>query len=110
MSIHKFVQALSTASYGEKDKTWFPRLLRRYASSVEMKGKNVPVTQEAVISFCRSLLLKKVPAWQRLQGVRAIEAYRDLVLRKDSPSLAQIKQRLCDSLVLNVRWAVRTFR
>ena len=75
-----------------------------------MKGKNVPVTQEAVISFCRSLLLKKVPAWQRLQGVRAIEAYRDLVLRKDSPSLAQIKQRLCDSLVLNVRWAVRTFR
>ena len=85
---------LSTASYGEKDKTWFPRLLRRYASSVEMKGKNVPVTQEAVISFCRSLLLKKVPAWQRLQGVRAIEAYRDLVLRKDSPSLAQIKQRL----------------
>ena len=94
MSIQKFVQALSTASYGEKDKTWFPRLISRYASTVEVKGDEVPVTQEAVISFCRSLLRKQIPAWQRLQGVRAIEAYRDLVLHKNSPSLTQIKQRL----------------
>ena len=94
MSILKFVQALSTAKYGKKDKTWFPKLVSRYASTVELNGDEVPVTQEAVISFCRALLRKQVPAWQRLQGVRAIEAYRDLVLKKDSPSLTQIKQRL----------------
>ncbi len=34
------------------------------------------------------------PAWQRLQGVRAVEAYRDLVLNVSEPDLTQMKQIL----------------
>jgi hypothetical protein len=29
------------------------------------------------VEFSRSLLERNVPAWQRLQAVRAVEAYRD---------------------------------
>lgn len=34
------------------------------------------------------------PAWQRLQGVRAVEAYRDLELNVSQPDLTQMKQIL----------------
>jgi len=65
-----------------------------YASSVKMVDGKLPVTPEEVISFLRSLLKTSTPAWQRLQAVRAIEAYRNLVLRTEAPSLEFIRQKL----------------
>jgi hypothetical protein len=47
-----------------------------------------------LIAFSQSLRDNKTPAWQRLQAVRAIEAYRDLVLRTQEPSLQMIRQTL----------------
>lgn len=89
-----FVQKLSTAAYGEKDRTWFPRWIERYASSVSKKNDQLPITIDLVTSFCRSLLKNKTPAWQRLQAVRALEAYRDLVLGQSTPCLQHMRKEL----------------
>ena len=54
----------------------------------------LPVSVALVKAFSRSLLETGTPAWQRLQAVRAIEAYRDLVLQTAVPSLTPIRQKL----------------
>ncbi len=41
-----------------------------------------------------SLRQSGTPAWQRLQAVRAVEAYRDAVLRRGEPSLGEVWQAL----------------
>ena len=95
MSIKSFCGRLYSADLAEKDKKWFPRWLRRYALSVKVpEGSNLPVTEGNVIGFSRSLLQNGVPAWQRLQAVRAVEAYRNLVLQTDIPSLSKIRLKL----------------
>ena len=47
-----------------------------------------------MIRFLQSLRDHGVPAWQRLQAARAVEAYRQHVLKTDQPSLGKIKQTL----------------
>ena len=94
MSVANFCRLLHEARFGKNDKEWFPRWIRRYASSVNAGEGRLPVGQEEVISFLQSLLKSKTPAWQRLQAVRAIEAYRDLVLQTAVPSLTPIRQKL----------------
>ncbi len=94
MSVENFGRLLHEAKLSKNDKEWFPRWIRRYASSVKMVDGKLPVGPEEVIPFLRSLLKTKTPAWQRLQAVRAIEAYRNLVLRTEVPSLEFIRQKL----------------
>ena len=76
MSVERFQIVLKLASLGNDDKVWFERWLRRYAMFVH-QPENLPllVSQERVKQFCRTLLARKVPAWQRLQAVRASEFY-----------------------------------
>jgi len=94
MSVASFCRALHEAKLGKNDREWFPRWIRRYASSVEETGGRLPISEEEVIQFLRSLLKSRTPAWQRLQAVRAIEAYRDLVLQTRIPPLDEIRQTL----------------
>jgi hypothetical protein len=94
MSVEMFGRALHEAKLGKNDKEWFPRCIRRYASSVKLVDGRLPVSREEVIRFLRSLLKSQTPAWQRLQAVRAIEAYRNLVLQTAEPSLQAIRQTL----------------
>jgi integron integrase len=61
---------------------------------VTPENGRLPVSVELVKAFSRSLLDSKTPAWQRLQAVRAVEAYRDLVLGTGEPSLGEIRQAL----------------
>ena len=72
MSVERFQIVLKLASLGNDDKVWFARWLRRYAVFVH-QPENLPllVSQNAVKQFCRTLLAREVPAWQRLQAVRA---------------------------------------
>ncbi len=94
MSVTSFCRMLPEAKVGKNDQEWFPRWIRRYASSVEVVGDRLPISEEQVIQFSRSLLQSRIPAWQRLQAVRAIEAYRDLVLQTKVPPLDEIRQTL----------------
>jgi hypothetical protein len=52
------------------------------------------VTEADVIDFSKALRDTKTPAWQRLEAVRAIEAYRNLVLKTEEPSLQHVRQTL----------------
>lgn len=94
MSVHQFNEKLATAKFGKNDKKWFPSWIRRYAASTTATNNKLPVTFELVVEFSRSLLKNKTPAWQRLQAVRAVEAYRNLILETSSPSLAHIRSVL----------------
>ena len=69
MSVESFCRVLHEAKLGKNDQEWFPRWIRRYASSVEVVGGRLPISQEEVIQFLRSLLQSRTPAWQRLQAV-----------------------------------------
>ena len=94
MSVGKFCQRLHDSKYGKNDRKWFPKWIRRYASNNRLQNGGLPVSEEAVIEFSRSLRDAGTPAWQRLQAVRSVEAYRDLVLQTDEPSFVSIKQIL----------------
>lgn len=94
MGVKRFCALLHEAKYGKNDRMWFPRWIRRYASSVEVVKGDLPVTEAGVIQFSRSLLNSGTPAWQRLQAVRAVEAYRNLVLKTDEPSLGGVRLTL----------------
>ncbi len=56
--------------------------------------ENANLTEADVIDFSKSLRDTKTPAWQRLQAVGAIEAYRNLVLKTEKPSLQHVRQTL----------------
>ena len=94
MSLAAFRSKLHLAQYGEKDQVWFPKWLARYAAGKPLTAGLLPVTESLVIEFSRSLMKSGTPAWQRLQGVRAVEAYRDLVLNASEPDLTAMKQIL----------------
>jgi len=94
MNVKKFSWLLNEARLGKNDRRWFPRWLRRYAATVPMVGGELPVTGADVIKFSQSLRDNGTPAWQRLQAVRAVEAYRNLVLKTEEPSLADMRQTL----------------
>ncbi len=94
MSVGQFQRRLHGAKYAGNDLKYFPLWVRRYAQSVTAENGRLPVSVDLVKGFSRSLLQSGTPAWQRLQAVRAVEAYRDLVLRTGEPSLGEIRQTL----------------
>ncbi len=97
MSTQLFCQLLGNAKYGQNERKWFPKWIRRYQSaSQKAVGDDVDllVTRELVVRFCQSLVKSGTPAWQRLQAVRAVIAYRDLVLKTTQPCLEEIRRTL----------------
>ena len=94
MSVRKFCRLLNEVKLGRKDKEWFPRWIRRYESTVDSVHGRLSVTEAEVIRFLQSLRDNGTPAWQRLQAVRAVEMYRNLVLKTEQPPLEQIRTTL----------------
>lgn len=94
MTIQKFCWLLSDAKVGKNDKKWCPKWLRRYVATLASGDGELTVTEEQVIVFSRGLRDNGLPAWQRLQAVRAVQAYRDLVLKTPEPSLRHMVETL----------------
>ncbi len=94
MSAMEFQTRLHGAKYPPNDLKYFPLWIRRYAQSVTEEEGRLAVSVESVKAFSRSLRDAGIPAWQRLQAVRAVEAYRDLVLGTGEPSLGEVRQVL----------------
>ena len=95
MSIERFQVVLKLANIEESDRVWFGRWLRRYAVFLrQSETEFLQISQSGVKQFCRTLLASAVPAWQRLQAVRAIEFYRNEVLATAEPDLLEIRQIL----------------
>jgi hypothetical protein len=94
MSVSHFRKEIQNAEIGKNDLTWFPRWIARYAAGKTLTNGKLPLSEKLVVNFSRSLLESGIPAWQRLQGVRSLEAYRNLVLKSAEPDLSSIKQTL----------------
>lgn len=95
MSVDDFCRSLPNLPVGKNDRVWFPRWIRRYAGFLKQaRDQTLRVDEAELVQFLRSLRDAKLPAWQRLQAARAIEAYRQHVLGTTHPSLVKIKQTL----------------
>ena len=90
VTVAEFKREIAVSKSRENDKTWFPKWIQRYESFLGTKGERLFVSEDKTIDFCRELLKNRSPAWQRLQAVRAIESYRNLVLKTNQPSLTKI--------------------
>jgi integron integrase len=91
VSLAKFEREILGDRVSKNDQVWFPKWLRRYAMCFP-KGliNDLPVNRNAAVRFSKSLLKNGAPAWQRHQAVRALECYRDFVLKKSQPDLADM--------------------
>lgn len=96
MSLIEFRRQLATSNLRKNERTWFPRWVGSYAASVEDGSGTVRITESSVIAFLQGLRDSGTAAWQRLQAVRAIEAYRNVVLQQEEPSLLQIRSKLVE--------------
>lgn len=94
MSVARFRNEVASAPLAPADKEWFPRWIQRFADSLQSPSGNLIVTEAGVISFLRSLRDNGTPSWQRLQAVRAVEAYQRFTLGTTEPSLQTIRLTL----------------
>ena len=95
--IDEFVRLLGSYPVGETDRKWFVMWIRRY----QQFGRYAPdvqfeVDRSKTLAFCRELLGNGTPAWQRLQAVRCLIAYRALVLEQSDDLLDDIRGKLAD--------------
>ena len=94
MSTERFKFLLTDTKLSKNDKTWFPRWIKRYGISNRLVNGLFPLSESQVMDFSRELRDNGLPAWQRLQAVRALGTYRDLVLKSAEPSLTFVKNKL----------------
>ena len=89
MSALRFSRLVLSLPISKTNREWFPRWVFRFASHLNCDRKsNLPSDRETVITFSQSLRDRKVPAWQRLQAVKAIDCYQRHVLGMQ-PSILQ---------------------
>lgn len=96
MTLLSFEKAVAVAEgLAESERVWYPKWVRRYAMTFP-KGLSaeLPVNRDTAIQFSRTLLEAGAPAWQRWQAVRALECYRNLVLKRAEPDLSSITAKL----------------
>jgi integron integrase len=95
MSLKLATGTIASASLSENDQKWFPRWLSKYATWSRSKpDAALPIRQDLVIAFLRSIKTQGKPAWQRWQAIRAIEFYANHVLHEAAPWIAGIAARL----------------
>lgn len=94
MCVAEFKREIAVSKFNKNDKTWFPKWIKRYESFLGTQGSRLDVSKEQAIAFSKELLTNGSPAWQRLQAVRALEAYRNIVLKSDQPSLSEVTTKL----------------
>ena len=95
MSAARFGVAIKRLELAKADRVWFPRWVKSYASWTKSTGDaRLVVAEKPITEFLRNLRDSGTPAWQRLQAVRAIELYRNAVLRQSEPCLDHFKSTL----------------
>src|SRR5687767_2458408 len=97
MSLEHASAALKAGQLADHDRIWFPKWLARFAAWNRCQpGTRLPVQQDLLIAFLRSIKSQGKPAWQRLQAVRALEFYTNHVLHQPAPWIAGIAARLAE--------------
>ena len=103
MSNETFIKELSVSRTTNNDKEYFPKWFARYISFLKEQQQvaegyfpELIIDSPTVIEFSRSLLKTGTPAWQRLQAIRAIQAYQRLVLKSNEPDLSTVRDKLSE--------------
>jgi len=95
MSVEQFCFRLGKSQIHPNDKKWMPPWLEEYAKGLGSgQAVALPVTEEGVLAFLRSLRDRGVPAWQRLQAARSVEWYQELVLQRREVDFGGFKRKL----------------
>ena len=100
MSADRFRQALALMNLSENELTWYPKWVDGYAGFHSVReiwehGEgDLPLNQELVIAYLRSLRDSGIAAWRRHQAARALEIYQATVLRNSIVDFRPIRSKL----------------
>lgn len=95
MSLSEFTRRLDRFGVSQAERKWFPKWLEGYAQHWHIdREQRMPVQDELVIGFLRSLRDNRIAAWRRLQAARAIEAYQRIVRGTEEVDFQPIKLKL----------------
>jgi hypothetical protein len=98
VTLKDFQAVVGRARLPARDREWFPRMLREFASATGQSGREpIVVERERVIGYLQTIKARGRAAWQPLHAVRAIEFYRDRVLKSQEPDLLDIHQALAQA-------------
>lgn len=94
MSVEQFDTVLLEGRYPPGKVAGYRHWIGRYAQTVPRLNRRLPIVLETVRDFMDSLVGCDTPTSQRMQALAAIEMYRDLVLSRHWPSLAEFRAEL----------------
>jgi len=95
MSARRFAAIIASLKLSRDEQKWFPLWIFKFASSRNFtRSEQLTLDLDSVIDFSRGLRDGDVPAWQRLQAVRAIDCYRKSILQSDEPRLGKVLAKL----------------
>ena len=95
MTVQQFRSVLAVAKgCSEADRKWFPLWVKRFAAFRRAGDDQLDVACSSAVEFSKMLKELRAPAWQRLQAVRALAAYRHLLLRQPVGDFDPIIQAL----------------
>lgn len=95
MSVTRFKARVRGTLLCKAEQKWFPKWLDGYRQHCQgTVDQDLPVTEELVIEFLRSLRDRRVEAWRRLQAARAIELYQELIPTENKLDFSNIKRTL----------------
>jgi integron integrase len=97
MTLTLLRRAVHSANLHDHDRAWYPQWIQQYARFLKSDAsQDLAVAHHTTIAFLQQLKARQRPAWQRLQAVRAIEFYRNQVLKASEPSLSDIREKLAE--------------
>lgn len=92
-----FCERLRAYPIGDSDREWFRAWIKRYGQFVQAdESVRFDVSRELALAFSRELLANGTPAWQRLQAVRCLIAYRMLILDQSDDLLLDVRLKLAE--------------
>ncbi len=95
MSSARFAAVLKSAKVRPTDRIWFARWVDAYRRFRGVGPNNsILVDRDSLIAFLRCEKDKGRKPWQRLQIVKAVECYRNMVLRTAEPDLVDVRDVL----------------
>jgi len=100
---------LQAAGLGKNDRKWLPIWMEKYMGFHGFPASgDVEITAGRAVAFLKDLRSRTVPAWQRLQAVRALQQYSRLVLHTTCPPLNDIRRTLAGLAAREKHGAFRT--
>lgn len=95
MSVEVFSHRLGKVQVHPNDLVFMPKWIEEYANVLgKSASETLPVSEEVLLVFLRSLRDRRVEAWRRLQACRAVEWYQSLVLKSCELDFGSYKLKL----------------